>query len=212
MLHVLLGTDTTKALTALNAVISKLKLPAVRLSDASSADDVGAALQGGGMFGGKRTVVLDRLSDNEELWQLVVEHLENLQQQQDYYFLYEEKVDAGTKKLLTKYAEKMETFDSPKSAKPRPTVFALVNYLQAGDRKKLWVGYQQELAAGNAPEAIHGTLFWGAKQAVLSARSAEETQRAKKILVQLTELPHEARRRGEELEYALERFILSKVK
>ena len=45
--------------------------------------------------------------------------------------------------------------------------------------------------------------------AVLSARSAKDAARGKKLVTDLAELPHISRRRGEELEYALERFILS---
>src|SRR3989344_2336587 len=184
MLFVFLGTDTKKAL---------------------------AALDGGGMFGEKRSVVLDRLSDNDELWNLVIDRLASIAEQSDAFFLYEEKANAATKKLLQKYAENVEIFDAPKSAKARPTVFALVNYMNAGDKKNLWVGYQQELSIGNAPEAIHGTLFWGVKQALLNARDAQNVQRSKRLLAELAELPHESRRHGEELEYALERFILSEV-
>ena len=211
MLSVFLGTDTKKALATLNAVVSKLKQSVVRVSDASSLEDVRAALGGGGMFGEKRSVVLDRLSDNDELWQLVLAQLQSLREQSDTFFIYEEKADAATKKLLQTYAGNVEVFNEAKSAKPKPTVFALVNYMNARDKKNLWVGYQQELSIGNAPEAIHGTLFWGAKQALLSARNAKEVERAKKYVAQLAELPHESRRHGEELEYALERFILSEV-
>lgn len=211
MLHVFLGTDRKKVLAALNAAVSKEKGKVVRISDASSMEDMRAALAGGGMFVEKRAVVLDRVSDNEEIWGIVLATLPSLAEQSDAYFIYEEKADAATKRLLEKYAEKVEVFDAPKTAKPRPTVFALVNYMNAGDKKKLWVGYQQELANGNAPEAIHGTLFWGAKQALLSARSAPDTERSKKFVAELAELPHQSRRRGEELEYALERFILSHV-
>jgi len=211
MLFVFLGTDTKKALAALNTAVSKLKQSVVRVSDASSLEDVRAALGGGGMFGEKRSVVLDRLSDNDELWNLVIDRLASIAEQSDAFFLYEEKANAATKKLLQKYAENVEIFDAPKSAKARPTVFSLVNYMNAGDKKKLWVGYQQELSLGNATEAIHGTLFWGVKQALLNARDAQNVQRSKRLLAELAELPHESRRHGEELEYALERFILSEV-
>ncbi|RJQ33430.1 hypothetical protein C4568_04595 [Candidatus Parcubacteria bacterium] len=211
MLSVFLGTDTKKALVAVNAAAQKLKVAVVRASDASSVEDVRAALAGGGMFSEKRVVVLDRISDNRETWQIVIDALPLLAKQTDMYFMYEEKADAATKKLLQKYADTVEIFDAPKSAKPRPTVFALVDYMRVGDKKKLWVGYQQELAIGNAPEAIHGTLFWGVKQALLAARSVQDVQRSRRLLAELAELPHVSRRKGEELEYALERFILSEV-
>ena len=211
MLFVFLGTDTKKALAALNTAVSKLKQSVVRVSYASSLEDVRAALGGSGMFGEKRAVVFDRLSDNDELWSLVIDRLASIAEQSDAFFLYEEKANAATKKLLQKYAEKVEVFDASKMAKSRPTVFSLVNYMNAGDKKKLWVAYQQELLSGNAPEAIHGTLFWGVKQALLAARNVESVGRSKRLLAELAELPHKSRRQGEELEYALERFILSEV-
>ena len=209
MLHVFLGTDRKKALDALRAEVDKRHLPTLRLTDTSSATDLRAVLAGGGMFAQKRLVTLDRLSDNEELWPLVVDALPHLAESSDEFFIYEQKLLAAEKRFLDKHAANTRTFDLPKSSKDRPSVFSLVNHMRAGDKKKLWVGYQQELAQGNAPEAIHGVLFWGVKQMLLAARSPKDGEKAKKLIIQLTELPHESRRRGEELEYALERFMLS---
>ena len=211
MLHVFLGTDRKKALAALNSEVEKRKSVIIRLADTSSAADLHAALGGGGMFAQRKAVVLDRISDNEALWPLLVEKLPQLAESGDDYFIYEEKPLAAERRLLEKYAADSRSFDLPKSGKERPSVFSLVNHLRAGDKKQLWVEYQQELARGNAPEAIHGVLFWGAKQAMLTARSAKDVEHAKKFIIELTELPHESRRKGEELEYALERFILTFV-
>ena len=211
MLSVFLGTDTKKALAALSAAVSKTKGDVIRVSDASALEDIRAALAGGGMFAQKRTVVLDRISDNEALWPLLVEKLAQLAESSDDFFIYEEKPLVAEKRLLEKHAAETRTFDLPKSGKERPSVFSLVNHMRAGDKKKLWVGYQQELAIGNAPEAIHGVLFWGVKQMLLSARNPKDGEQAKKLIIELTELPHESRRRGEELEYALERFILTAI-
>jgi hypothetical protein len=70
------------------------------------------------------------------------------------------------------------------------------------------VGYQRALLRDEAPEAIHGVLFWGAKQALLAARGAKDMERPKRLVAELAELPHEARRKGFGLEYTLERYIL----
>ena len=43
----------------------------------------------------------------------------------------------------------------------------------------------------------------------MKASDAKSKERAKKLIALLAELPHETRRRGVELEYALERFVLS---
>ena len=212
MIYLFFGTDRKKALAALNADVEKKKTLVIRLTDTSSAADLEAALGSGGMFAQKKVVVLDRISDNETLWPLLVEKLPQLAESRDDFFIYEEKPLVAEKRLLEKHAADTRTFDVPKSGKERPSVFSLVNHMHAGDKKKLWVGYQQELAIGNAPEAIHGVLFWGVKQMLLAAREGSpEHRRGAALVVQLTELPHDSRRRGEELEYALERFILTAI-
>ena len=209
MIHLFLGTDRKKALAALNSEASKKEATVIRITDASSAADLQAGLGSGGLFAQKRAVVLDRISDNDELWPLLVEKLPFLAESSEDFYIYEEKPLAAEKRLLEKHAADSRSFDLPKSGKERPSVFSLVNHMRAGDKKKLWVGYQQELAQGNAPEAIHGVLFWGVKQMLLAARKGSpEQSRGNAFLIKLTELPHESRRRGEELEYALERFVL----
>ena len=85
------------------------------------------------------------------------------------------------------------------------SIFGLANALQRGKKKELWIGYQKELAVGKSPEAIHGVLFWAAKQALL--RNVRDA-RARELVAKLAELPHESRRRGLELEYSLELFVL----
>jgi len=121
--------------------------------------------------------------------------------------MLEEKPDAAARKLLEKHAETVEKFDAVK-VRDEDNFFPLVNALRAGNKKDLWVLLQREYAAGKAPEMLHGSFFWAAKQMVLKPRGSEAA-RGKRLVAQLAELPHEARRSGEELEYALERFVLS---
>lgn len=209
MLNIFSGTDRAKARSALNAAVGDT--PVVRISDASSMDDFRSALQGVGIFGSARAVVFDGISANEEMFDALVKHLTPLAGSDEQFFVYEEKLDAATGRTFEKYA-KAQIFDLPKSVKARPTVFQLADHMKKGGknmRKNMWVAYQRELAQGEAPEAIHGVLFWGAKQTLLSARDVQNVQRSKRLIATLAELPHESRRRGEELEYALERFILS---
>ena len=96
-----------------------------------------------------------------------------------------------------------------KKADGGTTVFRLADALRAGNKKALWVGYQRELQHGAAPEALHGVLFWAAKDMVLKSSGSAQKSHAKNLIAELATLPHEARRQGEDLEYALERFILS---
>jgi hypothetical protein len=211
MLYVFLGTDRKKARDAMGAQIAKLKgYSRVHITDAHTLADLGAALSGGGMFAQQQAVMLDGTFANEELREYVVANLEALKKSDDAFLLFEEKLDAATKRTVTKHAEKVETFDAAKKA-PDNAIFKLRFALEKGDKKTLWVGLMHEYAAGKAPEAVHGFLFWAAKQMVLGARGGVQLTRARTLLSRLAELPHESRRKGFDLEYALERFVLSET-
>ena len=210
MLYLYTGTDRKKSRAEMNAAVARASKHAdvVRITDANSIEDLSAALQGGGMFGGKRTVVLDGVFANEEMRSAVLAAISGFKASGDIFLILEEKVDAQTRRAIEKYAEKSERFDAAKG-KREEGIFALAMALKRGDRKSLWVGYQRALARDEAPEAIHGVLFWGAKDMCLKARTGSiEQKRAKMLVAQLAELPHEARRRSVEFEYALERYIL----
>jgi LmbE family N-acetylglucosaminyl deacetylase len=200
------GTDTEKLRAKLNAAIAKTNSEVVRITDAHSLHDLHAALGGAGMFAiGKRIVVLDNVLANPEMSEVVLARLPRIAKESDTYVLVASEMNAATRKMIEKYAEKSERFDAAKGTKEE-TVFALANALQAGKKKDLWVGYRREMAGGKSPESIHGVLFWAAKQQVL--RSPADA-RAKRLVARLAELPHEARRAGFDMEYALEHFVLA---
>jgi len=193
------------------ALFEKRGMGTMRISDANSVDDLRASLRSGGMFTTERIVILEGVLENDEMRGILIAELPTLKSSTDHFFMLEEKPDAATRKLVEKHAEKFERFDAGKKSDGGTTIFALANALRAGNKKALWVGYQRELLNDAAPEAIHGVLFWAAKDMFLKSRSDSDKTRAKKLIANLTELPHEARRRGEDLEYALERFVLSGV-
>ncbi len=208
MLFVFTGTDREKARSALNKRLLKEVKGArvVRITDAHTLDDLIASLQGGGMFAEKRALVFENVCENEEMEPILVEALPRLAENEEKVFVYEAKPLADLKKKLQKYTEVFETFDLPKRGREND-IFALANALRARNKKQLWVGYMREVAKGSAPEATHGFLFWAAKDMFL--KSGGKDARAEKLIGELAELPHLARRRGEELDYALERFVLS---
>lgn len=203
MIYFFTGTDTARLREKLNAALGT---GAVRITDAHSLADLEAALGSAGLFGGGGDVVLDSTLAHPELAPALLSRLSELADRSARYFILESAPDAATRKLLERHADRTEKIDLPKTKK-QETIFGLANALQRGQKKDLWVGYQRELAAGKAPEAIHGVLFWAAKQQCLRAPN----ERARQIVAELAELPHEARRRGVDLEYALERFVLTAV-
>ena len=206
MLHFYTGNDGENLRKALSASIAKTAIEPVRISDAHSVHDLNAALAGGGLFdAGKRIVVLENTLQHPEMRDIVLARLAALKKSDDTFYIVETAPDAAAKKQVEKYAEATQKFELPKEKK-QETIFALANALQAGKKKDLWVGYRREIAAGKSPENIHGVLFWAAKQHIL--RSPRDA-RARRLVARLSELPHEARRSGADLEYALEHFVLS---
>lgn len=209
MIYFFYGTDRSKARAAVSAAAANVKgARIVRITDASAPEDLRASLQGGGMFAQMRAVVYENVLENEEMRQTLLDALPALKSSDESFFILEEKPEAATRKLIEKYAETSEKFDAAKKTDGGSAIFALANALRRGDKKNLWISYQRQLLNGDAPEAIHGVLFWGAKDFFLKANSESEKARAKKLVSQLAMLPHEARRQGEDLEYALERFVL----
>jgi len=178
----------------------------VRVTDTNSIDDLRAVLGGGGMFGGQRVVVLDGVLANEEMRAFVLDALQRMKDADEPILMLEGKLDADTRKRIEKFAGRAERYDA-KSEREDGNIFALAYALKAGDKKKIWVEYQRALAREEAPEAIHGVLFWGAKDMFLKSSGASR-ERAEKFVAELAELPHESRRQGFELEYALEHYLL----
>jgi hypothetical protein len=211
MLYAYLGSDRKKARAQMDATIAKLGKDRQRayISDAHTLGDLEAAF-GGGMFAQARVVIFDSISANEQMWERLLEELPRLQDSGDVFFILEEKLNAAMKRTVGKYAEKVEAFEAPKAEKDN-AIFRLRFALEKGDKKALWVGLQREFIAEKAPEAVHGFLFWAAKQIFMNARGDSQKERARKLVIALAELPHESRRRGFDLEYALERFVLSEV-
>lgn len=206
MLYFFSGTDTEKARAALHAAIEKAHqgVRTLRITDAHMLADLATSLQGVGMFGGEQVVIFDHVYLNDEMREVLAARLPALSKSKDAYYMLEGALDAASRKSIEKYATTFERFDAKKIAK-QETIFALANALQGGKKKDLWVGYRRELAAGKAPEAVHGVLFWAAKQSLLRS----DSPRARSLVASLAELPHEARRQGVDLEYALEQFVLS---
>ena len=210
MLYFFSGTDRKKAYAATDAAIQKSSKNGphiVRITDANAPADLAAVLGGGGMFGEKHVIMLDGVCANGEMREVFFAAMPEMAKSKELFFVLEGKLDAPTRKGIEKYAEKAERFDVKKE-KEGGEIFELARALRRGDKKALWVGYQRALLRDEAPEAIHGVLFWGAKQALLAARGAKDMERPKRLVAELAELPHEARRHGFALEYALERYIL----
>jgi len=107
--------------------------------------------------------------------------------------------------------------------------FALSDALGRRSKKDAWVLFQKSLDAGGVAEEIHGMLFWQVKSMILatSSKTAGEAglnpfvfrksltfaknfteEELKDLSSRLVSIYHEARRGGDELPIALEKFVL----
>jgi hypothetical protein len=172
MIKLYLGTDREKARKKMGVDIAKVKgAEIVRITDANTIEDLKASLQSGGMFARKRVLVFENVCANLELCDVLVDSLEALSKSDEKVFIFEEKPLADLRKRLEKYAESVEKFDAPKKERDS-SIFAIANALRRADKKALWVSYMREIAKDAGPEAIHGVLFWAAKDMFLKARRA----------------------------------------
>lgn len=124
-----------------------------------------------GMFTAKVTLVIDRPFDTAEGKEFILEHGEVFEKSETQVFVIQPEVDALTKKKLEKLGT-VEVFEQPVAETvPPPNTFALVDALQAGDRKRAWILYRQLLESGASAEEVHGTLAWAARGVVLASKT-----------------------------------------
>src|SRR3989344_6532972 len=90
MLYLFTGTDTEKVRAAMGVLIGKVAKgkDVIRISDAHTLHDVESALQGAGMFGQQRVVVLDNVLFNDEMRALVLGKLETMENSDESITIY----------------------------------------------------------------------------------------------------------------------------
>jgi len=234
MLYLYYGNDEKKVRARLNLAISKLSARApqalyARITEEEAETvDIGDLLATRGLFYPKSIIVLDGLLQVARMREEILSLGKDMAESEHVFFIVERSVSAPVLEKLKKSADKVERHDTSEIKKRKGGVFALSDAFFRRDAKEMWISYQKALIKGEKPEAILGILFWGAKaMALAEAASSEESGlkpfvygKAKSargryaqdefthLLRGLAVLPHEARRSGEGIEYALERFIL----
>lgn len=188
-----------------------------------------------GLFEKTCVVLCDDFFGEEGHAQALLQELVRFAKSDNVFIFREGLLNAEYKKALTKHAEKIEECGEKRPSHSSYAgegfnPFLLADALGKRDRKGLWILYNKALRGGSVPEELHGLLFWQIKSIALarSAKSAAEAgmkdfpyQKAKgfaklykegeleKISASLVSLVHDARRGGEELPIAMERFILN---
>lgn len=235
MLYILHGTDTAKVRAKARGLIDTLqkKRPDAEVfwidSESFSHDKLKEFVGSAGLFSAKYIVVLNKVFENKEAKQAVLETAAALSSAEHLFVLIEEVLDVKEIKQLEKYAAQVAVYDVQKKEKLIFNTFALADALGQRDKKKLWLLYTEAKAQGIADEEIHGVLWWQMKTIALAntANTAAEAglkpfvfSKAKKfagnfskdeiarVLTDMVTLYHEARRGKYDFSTALERWIV----
>lgn len=212
MLYVYYGTDEEKSRERLHVALDALmkRAPMAHVTKIEEDDleqlrmDDILTIQG--LFFSKRIVIFDKALAGKERRAVVTARLKEMASSEHVFLILEEAMDAELEKQLTKAATKIQlSGDAKKEKKEDKPDWSITNALERADGRAMWVSLQRALSKDAAPEAIHGQLFWKAKQMTLTRGT---DKRVRTLVAALAELPHAARRKGMELEYALEYFAL----
>lgn len=227
MIYLFYGSDVEKARRQAFAFIEAarakqpeaayLRLAREELSPATLEEITSA----GGLFVSRLLVLLDdpfpaaRMSaeddeDSSESAALLDDYIDALAASDNAIVILAPKLTAPKAKKLAAKATKEYKYDRAASREAaRGFNAGLVNALSARDAAKLWLEVARSLAAGDAPEQLHGLLHWKARDLLEKGSRAWKTEEARALSLGLIELLMDSRRTGADLAESLERFALS---
>lgn len=213
MLLLIYGTDREKARARARGIRETLqeKRPEAELfsfdSESWQAGELPALIGGQGLFEKKYVVFCNQVCAEVSIRDEVVPALKDIADSENAFIFLEGALDAKTLRAFEKYAEKVYACTAPVKKNERFNTFALADALASGQKEKLWVLYQRALAAGIAPEEIHGVLAWKVRS------SAGRNKKSAELSAALVDLYVCSRSGNSEwgLASALEHFILERV-
>lgn len=184
MLYFLYGTDTIESRKKLQALLASLakKRPDAEVfrlkEDNWNEGTFQELLNAQGLFDQKYIAVLDGLLEYKESSELVLEHIQTMQESAHVFLMIENNPTKKVVDVIEKHAEKTQEFARPEKKKEFFNTFALGDALGSKDKKSLWVGYLEALRAGVSAEEICGVLFWQVKNITLAmyTKSASESK------------------------------------
>jgi len=238
MIYFLYGSDTDKAKKKLNELVESLvkKKPnasSFKYDWETFLPDLLPELIGGqGLFEHRYIVILDRVLENPEHKDVIIDMLEGMHDSENIFIIYEKQLDKTTLGKFEKNSEKVQKFELVEEIDVKKhafNIFALTDALGKKDKRALWVLYQKALMNEVSFEEIHGILLWQVKAMLLAQSSKSATESGLKPFVfgksqtyaknfpgeslhnlsgGLVSLYHDVRRGIGEPELALEKFIL----
>jgi DNA polymerase III delta subunit len=217
MIYFLHGTDTDKARGKAHDMIDALqkKKPDASFFKMNNENWDPAQLEeyagGMGLFSSKYIVFLDRLCEDKKIKEDFVDFIKNLSESENIFIILEGKLDKATIGKIEKKAEKTQEFMLPEEKKKEEySAFGLANAVGNRDRKNAWVLYRQAIDRGEAPEALHGMMFWKVKTMLTTGFGGAYSKDELYLLAdKMITVYHDSRRGVHELETGVEALILS---
>ncbi len=179
--------------------------------DSLTLSDLDALVGSQGLFEHKIVARLADVLTNKDISDNILKMLPAMKASENIIVWSEGELNKAPLEKIKKNAEKVDEINTKvKVAKKEFNVFALSDSLATRDRKKFWALLVEAFCKGNAPEAIHGTLWWKLKTLAMSSVrnkwSDSELQDAMSLFV---DMYHKAHRGESDFEISLEKFALS---
>ncbi len=187
---------------------------------------------GQSLFTQKYIVEIARVSEKEDVFNEILDKLNQLKESENVFIWIEPDIDAKNLKKIEKFAEKSQEFagtkSSDKNSADLSSNFALTDAFGERNSKKLWLLYLSAVK-NSAPEEIHGILWWQIKSMLIASQTNSAAEAGLKPFVyskakrysknftgeelenlsrEIVSMYHEARRGGVDLEARLEKFVL----
>lgn len=215
MLYFLYGTDTDKARAKARDIIysAQKKKPDAELftldADSWSAARFEELVSSQGLFERKYIVFVNRLLENKEIKEIVLEALPRVAASENFFIFVEQEGDKVTLDAVKKASGTVQEFEKKVVKKESFNMFSLSDAFRDRDRKKLWVLYQKALRNDATPEALSGILFWQIKTLLVGRASNFSKIELETLAGRLISLYHDSHRGLVDFETGLERFVLS---
>lgn len=134
---------------------------------------------GQGLFESKYIVFYDNIFETKEFKEEIIEALPEIKSSENIFIFLEKALDKKTLSKIEKYAEKAQEFsgsgrgEEAAKKKKEYNPFAVSDALLSKDKKKLWMLLMEAKKKGNAPEEMHGIIWWQMKVLKLASVSKD---------------------------------------
>lgn len=217
MIYFLHGTDTEKARVKAHEMVDALlkKKPDASFFKMNAESWNPAQIQeyagGMGLFESKYIVFLDRLCEDKKIKEDFLDFVKEIGESTNIFIILEGKLDKASSGKIEKKSEKTQEFMlAEEKKKEEYNAFALADAVGKRDKKTAWVLYRKAIDKGEAPEALHGMMFWKVKTMMLAGfPGAYSKDELYSLADRMISVYHDSRRGVHELETGVEALILT---